>query len=94
MPRYVIERDFGVVNDDEMMEIAVLSKTAILEQFPDITWDHSHVVSDDAGAIKTFCVYEAPSEERVREHAARMGRHVVLHIYEIGGDITPDEITV
>ena len=41
-----------------------------------------------------FCVYEAPSEERVREHAARMGRHVVMHVYEIAGDITPDEITV
>jgi hypothetical protein len=92
VPRYVIERDFGLVDDDEMLEIAVLSKTTILEGFPDITWEHSHVCSDDDGAIKTFCVYDAPSEERVREHAVRMGRHVVLHVYEIAGDITPDEI--
>jgi hypothetical protein len=94
MPRFVIERDFGNVDDDEMLEIAMLSKMTGLEQFPDITWEHSHVCNDDDGAIKTFCVYEAPSEERVREHAARMGRHVVMHVYEIAGDITPDEIKV
>ena len=94
MPRYVIERDFGNVDDDEMLEIAVLSKVTGLEQVPDITWEHSHVCSGDDGAIKTFCIYEAPSEERVREHAARMGRHVVLHVYEIAGEITPDEIRV
>ena len=94
MPRYVIERDFGNVDDDEMLEIAVLFKVAGIEQFPDVTWEHSHVCSDDDGAIKTFCIYEAPSEERVREHAARMGRHVVLRVYEIAGEITPDEIRV
>jgi hypothetical protein len=94
MPRYVIERDFGNVDDDEMLEIAVLSKTIGIEQFPDITWEHSHVCSDDVGAVRMFCVYEAPSEERVREHAARMGRHVVMQVYEIAGDITPDEIKV
>jgi hypothetical protein len=92
MPRYVIERDFGNVDDDEMLEIAVLSKVTGLEHFPDITWEHSHVCGTDDGAIKTFCVYEAPSEDRVREHAARMGRHVVMNVYEIAGDITPDEI--
>lgn len=94
MPRYVIERDFGHVDDDEMLEIAVLSKTIGLEQFPDITWEHSHVCSDDEGAIKTFCVYGAPSEDRLREHATRMGRHVVSHVYEIAGDVLPDEIKV
>ena len=94
MPRYVIERNFGLIDDDEMQELAARSKLVGIEQFPDIEWEHSHVCSDDDGAIKTFCVYEAPSEERVREHAARMGRHVVMHVYEIAGDITPDEIKV
>ncbi len=94
MPRYVIERDFGHVDDDEMLEIAVLSKTSIMEGFPDVTWEHSHVCSSDDGAIKTFCIYEAPDEERLRSHAERMGRHVVTHVYEIAGDILPDEIKV
>jgi len=93
MPRYVIERDFGNVDDDEMLELAALSKT-VLEGFPDVTWEHSHVCSDENGAIKTFCVYAAPDEGRVREHAARMGRHVVMNIYEVAGDITPAEIKV
>jgi hypothetical protein len=94
MPRYVIERDFGHVDDEEMLEIAVLSKLAGIEQFPDITWEHSHVCTDDSGAIKSFCVYAAPNEERLREHAIRMGRHTVARVYEIAGDITPDEIKV
>ncbi len=94
MPRYVIERDFGRVDDDEMLEIAALSKTTGIEHFPDITWEHSHVCSDEEGAIKTFCVYEAPNEERLREHADRLGRHVVANVYEIAGDITPEEIKV
>ena len=92
MPRYVIERDLGHVDDDEMLEFSVLSKITGVEHFPDITWEHSHVCSDDEGAVKTFCVYEAPSEERLREHAARLGRHVVAHVYEIAGDIRGDEI--
>jgi hypothetical protein len=94
MPRYVIERDFGLVDDDEMLEIAVISKTAIFEEFPDITWEHSHVCTDAEGGIKTFCVYQGPNEDRLRAHAERMGRHAVTHIYEIAGDIDPIEIMV
>jgi hypothetical protein len=34
-------------------------------------WEHSHVVVDDDGMAGTYCVYEAPDEETVREHAKR-----------------------
>jgi hypothetical protein len=57
-----------------------------------VTWEHSYVVSDESNdepGIKTFCVYEAPSEERVRNHAAAFGEHAVTHVYEIGAVVTP-----
>lgn len=91
MPRYVIERDFGLVGEEEMQEVLARSK-ATIEQFPDIRWEHSHVCSDEQGAIKSFCVYESPSVERLREHAERVGGHVVTNVYEVVGDITPEEV--
>ena len=94
MPRYVIERDFGLVGEEEMQEVAARSKATGIEQFPDISWEHSHVCSDDGGAIKSFCVYSAPSPDRLREHADRVGGHVVTKIYEIVGDITPEEVVL
>ena len=77
MPRYVIERDFGKVSEDEMQEVAAKSKVTGSDHFPDIRWEHSHVVADDDGAIKSFCVYEAPSTDRLQEHADRVGGHEV-----------------
>jgi Protein of unknown function (DUF4242) len=92
VPRYVIERDFGLVGEEEMQEVAARSKATGLEHFPDIEWEHSHVCSDEKGAIKSFCVYSAPSVDRLREHAERVGGHVVTDVYEIVGDITPEEV--
>lgn len=92
MPRYVVERDFGRVSEEEMQEVAVRSKSAGLEAFPDITWEHSHVCSDAEGAIRSYCVYTAPSPDRLESHADRVGGHIVTNVYEIVGDILPDEI--
>jgi hypothetical protein len=94
MPRYLIERDFGSIGEDEMQEIAARSKVTGAEHFPDIVWEHSHVCSDDAGAVKGFCVYSAPSAELLQEHADRVGGHVVTRIYEIVGDLTPDSVVL
>jgi hypothetical protein len=49
VPRYVLERDLGVVSQEEMGEIAARSKHTAIEEFPDITWEHTHV-ADDARA--------------------------------------------
>jgi hypothetical protein len=89
MPRYIIERTYDV--DMEMMQnVGRRSKQIAAEQFPElIVWEHSHVVVDSEGNVKSFCVYDAPDEDTVRRHAAMLGNHVVDHIYEIGGDVTP-----
>jgi hypothetical protein len=94
VPRYVIERDFGQVDEDEMQEVAYRSKVIGVEQFPDIRWEHSHVCSDADGGIKSFCIYNAPDADRLREHADRLGGHVVSRVYEIVGDVNPDEIVL
>ena len=61
----------------------------IQEEFPEIVWDHSHVVLDESGTVRTYCVYDAPNEEIVREHARMLGRHTIDGLYEIAGDVTP-----
>jgi hypothetical protein len=92
MPRYVIERFFDRISDDDMLAAAVRSDRMALERFPEITWDHSHVVVDDDGAIKTFCIYEAPDEQTLREHSDAFGAHVITNLYEVVDDITPEDV--
>ena len=58
-------------------------------EFPEITWEHSHVVTDGAGNLRSFCIYDAPNEDVIRTHAERVGHHHIETIYEIGGDISP-----
>ena len=88
MPRYVIERVYDTTVQEDIARIGVRTKSVAREHFPDITWDHSHVVSDGS-TIKSFCVYEAPNEERLREHAEIVGGHAITHMYEIAADVTP-----
>jgi hypothetical protein len=90
MPRYIIERTYSV-EMDEVPVVATRSKKIGVEQYPQIVWEHSHVVLDEDGTPKSFCVYDAPNEEMVREHAGRLGDHSVERIYEIAGDVTPDD---
>jgi hypothetical protein len=88
MTRYLVERRFHV-GEDKMPEVGRRSNEVIAHSFPEITWHHSHVVVDDEGVVKSYCVYEAPSEEIVRGHAEMLGRHELVGVYEIAGDVTP-----
>jgi len=90
MTKFLVERRFHV-SEDEMPEIGRRSRRLTIEEFPEIVWHHSHVVVDDKGAVKTYCVYEAPNEDIVRRHANELGKHDVEGIYEIAGDVTPDD---
>ena len=90
MPRYLIERSF-TVSESEMPAVGRRSNQVVRDEFPEIVWEHSHVVVDDSGGVRTFCVYEAPSEEIVRAHAASLGQHTLDSLHEIAGDVTPDD---
>ena len=92
MGRYVIERNFGAISDDDMLAAAVKSDAVASERFPEIVWEHSHIVMGDDGQVLTFCIYGAPTEEMIREHAEAFGSHTITNIYEIVDDVTPAEV--
>jgi hypothetical protein len=71
MPKYVIERDIpgaGNLTPDQVQEISQKSCGVLKELGPQIQWVHSYVTQD-----KIYCVYIAPNEEMVREHAQKGG---------------------
>lgn len=71
MPQYVIERDMPGVGSLGAAELKGASQTscAVLHEMgPDIQWVQSYVTDD-----KIYCIYRAPNEDMVREHAERGG---------------------
>jgi hypothetical protein len=90
MPRYLIERTF-TVTQDEMPRVGGRSRRLIGEEFPEIVWEHSHVVVDDGGQVRTYCVYAAPDEATIREHSRVLGEHVLDAVFEIASDVTPED---
>jgi hypothetical protein len=69
MPRYVIERQLpgaGALSAAEIRAIAQKSNQILIDMGGDVQWEHSYVTNDTI-----FCVYLAPDESRVREHARR-----------------------
>jgi Nickel responsive protein SCO4226-like len=86
--RYLIIRTF-TVNVDEMPAVGRRSRVIAEERFPQIAWEHSHVTVDDEGVVRTFCIYSAPDQELLREHATALGQHTIDAIREIAGDVSP-----
>ena len=71
MPQYVIEREIpglGNLTEAELKEISRQSVCVLNEMGPQIKWLHSYVTGD-----KLYCIYLAPDEEKIREHARRGG---------------------
>ena len=92
MPRYVIERNFGTISDEDMLAASALSDELISARFPEIVWEHSHVVATDDGEIVTFCIYERRARSMIREHAEAFGSHSITNLYELLDDVTPVEV--
>jgi hypothetical protein len=87
MPRYLMERTVGDVTREELDRIAQRSQQIREERFPEITWEHSHVVRTPEG-LMAVCVYESPNAESVKAHAAALGLPVE-RFYEVETDLTP-----
>jgi hypothetical protein len=86
----LVVRTFDV-SEEEMPEVGRRSKEVIEGGYPQIVWEHSHVVVTDDGKVMTYCVYESPDEETVRNHAQDLGRHTVDSVHEIAGDVSPSD---
>jgi hypothetical protein len=71
MPRYLIEREIpgaGDLSQQELQAISQKSCSVLRNMGPQIQWVESYVTGD-----KIYCVYIAPDEAAVREHAAQGG---------------------
>jgi hypothetical protein len=71
MPKYVIERELpgaGKLSKDQLQAISQKSCGVLNDLGPQIQWIESFVTDD-----KIYCIYRAPNETMVREHASQGG---------------------
>ena len=71
MPEFVIEREIpgaGLMTEDEVRDMSVRSLAVLKGLGPQIRWLHSYVTDD-----RLYCVYLAPDEAIIREHARKLG---------------------
>ena len=71
MPKYLIERNIpgaGKLTGEELKAISQTSCGVLSNLGPQIQWVHSYVTGD-----KIYCIYIAPNEDMVREHAKQGG---------------------
>ena len=71
MPKYVIEREIpgaGSLTPEQLKGISQTSCGVLSNMGPQIQWVHSYVTDN-----KIYCIYHAPNEEMVREHAKQGG---------------------
>ena len=71
MNQYVIEREIpgaGLLSEAQIRELSLESLAQVKRMGPQIQWLHSYVTED-----KVYCVYLAPDEETIREHARGAG---------------------
>ena len=72
MDTYVILRRSGWRTPDELGEAAERSRQVGDEEMSDdIRWIRSYVLEEGGGSVGTVCIYQATSEDAVREHAKR-----------------------
>ena len=80
MPQYVIEREMPGVGqlDAEDLKMASQTSCSVLNDLgPQIQWVHSYVTDN-----KIYCIYRAPNEEMVHEHA-RLGGFPANHVAQV-----------
>jgi hypothetical protein len=71
MPKFVIEREIpgaGNLSPEELQKVSQKSVNVLRAMGTEIQWLHSYVTGD-----KVYCIYLAPDEATVREHAQRVG---------------------
>lgn len=86
MPKYVIEREIpgaGKLSQDELTAISQKSCGVLQSMGPKIQWVESYVTDD-----KVYCVYIAPDEQTVRQHA-KQGEFPVNRVSEVHSMISP-----
>ncbi len=86
MPKYVIEREIpgvGKLSPEQLKGISQTSCGVLNKMGSQIQWVHSYVTGD-----KIYCIYNAPNEEMVREHA-KLGGFPANSVNEVATIIDP-----
>ena len=86
MPKYIIEREIpgaGKLSADELKAVSQKSCRVLSHLGPQIQWVESYVTGD-----KIYCVYVAPNEQLIREHA-QLGGFPANRIAEVRTTIDP-----
>ena len=86
MPKYVVERDLpgaGKLTPDQLRGVSQKSCSVLNKLGPEIQWIHSYVTAD-----KIYCIYRAPNEAMIREHA-QQGGFPANKISEVAAVIEP-----
>jgi hypothetical protein len=86
MPKFVIEREIAGVGQwpaDKLRAAAEKSNGVLRQLGPEIQWLESFVTDD-----RLYCVYIAPNEQLVREHAAK-GGFPITRISQVRGQLDP-----
>jgi predicted Rdx family selenoprotein len=86
MPKYVIEREVpgaGKMTPDQLTAISLTSCGVLRKLGSEIQWVNSYVTDD-----KIYCIYIAPNEEMIREHA-RQGGFPANKISQVRSGIDP-----
>lgn len=71
MPQFVIEREMpgvGALGQGELRGASQNSCSVLRDLGPDVQWVHSYVTDD-----KIYCIYRAPNEDFIRQHAETAG---------------------
>jgi hypothetical protein len=71
MPQFVIEREMpgvGGLSGGDLQGASQTSCSVLRDLGPQIQWVHSYVTDD-----KIYCIYRAPSEDLIRQHAETAG---------------------
>ena len=86
MPKYVIERELpgaGQLSPQQLQAVSQTSCGVLRKLGPEIQWVHSYVTQD-----KIYCIYNAPNEQLIREHA-KQGGFPANRISEVKSVIDP-----
>jgi Protein of unknown function (DUF4242) len=73
MQLYTIRRRSAWNSPDELETAGKRSKQVGEQMATEVRWIRSYVLAEDDGKLGSMCVYQATSEEAIRQHAARAG---------------------
>lgn len=87
--RYLVVQRWGDEATRDQIDVALHDLDS---RSPDVTREHSHLATDDQAHLVSHGVYRARDDTVVRRHAESMADGEIIELFEIGGDVSPDDL--